>query len=116
MSNLQNIKIMKTIVLLILSIGLFAFSCENQSPVDMDIEAQNNVSALIVYEGDPAVDGCGWLIQRGQNFYSPVNLDSDFKTDSLKVVVSYKILESSWNCGWREPGYKQIEILNIKKQ
>ncbi len=70
---------------------------------------------MVVYEGDPSVDGCGWLIQHGENFYSPVNLDPDFKTDSLKIILSYRTLESTWNCGWRTPGYVQIEIVEIKK-
>jgi hypothetical protein len=41
------------------------------------------------------------------------NLNSEFQIDSLEVIVDYKILSSEWNCGWREPGYRQIEILNI---
>jgi hypothetical protein len=108
---------MRTVALFILSTALFSFSCENQSSLsDIGPERQSEVSAVVVYEGDPAVDGCGWLIQHAQKFYSPVNLGSDFKIDSLKIVLSYKVLESTWNCGWREPGYKQIEVLKMKKQ
>lgn len=108
---------MKTIALFIFSIGLYAFSCDNQSPIStVDSDRQSEVSAIVIYEGDPSVDGCGWLIQYDQKFYSPVNLGSDFKVDSLKVVLSYKVLESTWDCGFREPGYKQIEVLRIKKQ
>lgn len=115
--NLTNIKqIANWLIIVLFLFGVYAFSCESQSPLEKESEDQSNVSALIVYDGDPAVDGCGWLILHGQNTYSPVNLDSNFQTDSLKIVLNYKILESTWNCGWREPGYRQIEILEIKKK
>ncbi|WP_375578423.1 hypothetical protein ABWH96_15510 [Marivirga tractuosa] len=125
MNNLVITKHKTICHILVLSLfGLYAFGCESQSPVDKVPEeqidkipeGQRDVEALVFYEGDPSVDGCGWLIQHDQDSYSPVNLDSVFKIDSLKVVLSYKILESTWNCGWRLPGYKEIEILEINKQ
>lgn len=98
-----------------LIVGLCALSCENQSPsVNSVIEV--DVPALVLYEGDPAVDGCGWLIQRDKSFYSPVDLDSEFQSDSLKVILTYQVLESTWNCGWRESGYEEIEITKIIRQ
>lgn len=102
-------------ILLPLLFGLFLIGCDSQSPPVEIPEGQRDVSALVFYEGNPGVDGCGWLIQHDQDSYSPVNSDSVFKIDSLKVVLSYKILESTWNCGWRLPGYKEIEIFEIKK-
>ena len=108
---------MEKITLFILSIGLGSFGCDSQSPLStIKSDSQREVSAIVVYEGDPAVDGCGWLIQHGQNIFSPVNLDSDFKTDSLKVMLIYKVLDSTWDCGWRMPGYKQIEVLEMRRQ
>ena len=85
-----------------------AFSCNKDEPVQL-----NSQQGLVLYFGDPAVDGCGWLIEIGEEKYSPVNLKSEFQIDSLGVIVEFKILSSEWNCGWREPGYRQIEILNI---
>lgn len=117
MDKLVITKLINICRILVLSLfGLYAFSCESKPSLDKIPEGQSDVSALVFYEGDPAVDGCGWLIQHDQDSYSPVNLDSVFKIDSLKVVLSYKILESTWNCGWRQPGYKEIEILEINKQ
>jgi hypothetical protein len=85
-----------------------AFSCNKDEPEVIDSQ-----QGLVLFHGDPAVDGCGWLIEIGEEMYSPVNLKSEFQKDSLGVIVDYKILSSEWNCGWREPGYRQIEILNI---
>lgn len=96
--------------------GLSTFGCESQSPIDKVPEEQRDVEALIIFDGNPAVDGCGWLILHDQNFHAPVNLDSAFMTDSLKVVLTYSFLESNRLCGWRDPGYREIEILEIKKQ
>ncbi|MCV9388131.1 hypothetical protein [Reichenbachiella ulvae] len=101
------------VTILILLIGLCALSCENQSPLNSVSEA--DVPALILFEGDPAVDGCGWLIHHENTSYSPVNLHTDFQHDSLKVILSYNVLESTWNCGWREFGYDEIEISKIKR-
>jgi hypothetical protein len=96
--------------------ALFVISCESQSPLDEVPAEQRNVSALVIFDGSPAVDGCGWLIHHDQNFHTPVNLDSLFMIDSLKVILSYNILESTWNCGWRQLGYREIEIVEIEKQ
>ncbi|WKV10741.1 hypothetical protein [Marivirga harenae] len=103
-------------ILVFFLFALFVMSCDNQSPVDEGPPDHEDVSALIVFDGSPAVDGCGWLIQIDQEFQAPVNLDSAFMIESLEVVLSYNFLESNRLCGWRDPGYKEIEILEIKKQ
>lgn len=87
---------------------LTAFSCNKDEPVKL-----NSHQGIVLFSGDPAVDGCGWMIEIGQEKYSPVTLKSEFQIDSLGVIVDYNILSTEWNCGWREPGYRQIEILNI---
>jgi hypothetical protein len=93
-------------------IGITAYSC-GKDEKKMSSQKQN-VSGMVLYFGEPAVDGCGWLIKIDSVIYSPISLDSMFKKDSLKVILDYDILNSAWNCGWREPGFLQIEIKNIK--
>ena len=61
-------------------------------------------------------NGCGWLIKIDSLLYAPTTLDSEFKKDSLKVILDYDILSTTWNCGWRKPGYIQINIERIKIQ
>jgi hypothetical protein len=107
---------MKTIFrILIFLLGIIiitAFSCrkdEKKSTIQFQ-----NVSGMVLYFGDPSVDGCGWLIKIDNVVFSPISLDSNFKKDSLKVTLDYNVLNSTWNCGWREPGYPQIEIKNLK--
>jgi len=73
----------------------------------------NQVNGMILYFGDPAVDGCGWVIKTDTIVFSPIELESEFKIDSLKVTFEFKLLDTWWKCGWREPGYQQIEIEKI---
>lgn len=74
-----------------------------------------NISALVLNYGDPSVDGCGWMVKTDKDIYSPVNLNNDYKKDSLIIFMDYEILSTTWNCGWRTPGYKEIQINKIRK-
>jgi hypothetical protein len=113
-----NLFKMKTIFVVIIFlcgiIGITALSCGGDE-ILLSPQKQN-VSGMVLDFGNPAVDGCGWLIKIDSVIFSPISLDPKFKIDSLKVILDYNILNSTWNCGWREPGYPQIEIINIKKQ
>ncbi len=73
-----------------------------------------NMGGLVLYNGNPSVDGCGWIVKIDTNEYSPINLDSKFQKDSLEVVLKYDTLCSSWNCGWRMSGYQEIDIKEIE--
>ena len=42
-------------------------------------------------------------------------IDAAFQKANLNVNLSFVVLTTTWNCGWRVPGYKQIKIINIKK-
>jgi len=107
-------KKVKIFLILLGMIGIVAFSCKKNKLDSLSIN--QNLQGLILYYGDPAVDGCGWMIEINKVAYSPILLDSTFRKDSLKVILDYQLLASTWNCGWRSPGYNQIEIKAIKKQ
>jgi hypothetical protein len=102
---------MKTTILKISVFALFfslmGAGCEKEEP------SMKKANGLVLYYGNPAVDGCGWMIKIDSIEYSPTNLDSMFQQDSLKVILDYDTLNSTWNCGWREPGYQQIQIIEI---
>ena len=101
----------KCALFLMLTFGIIAVSCDNKS--DQGLQTTNG---LVLNYGNPEVDGCGWVIKFDTVVYSPVNLNTDFKQDSLKVKVDYQILNTYFSCGWRTPGYRQIKITSIKKQ
>jgi hypothetical protein len=58
-------------------------------------------NAVIVFSGEIAADGCGWLVKvDGINEeYSPVNLSTAYQKDSLKVKITYHILTTKQHCG-----------------
>lgn len=71
-------------------------------------------SAIIHNYGDPAVDGCGWIIETPTQSYSPINLPDNFKVDSLNVMLEYVVLDSWASCGLLADAYSEIEIINIQ--
>ncbi|MFD2520583.1 hypothetical protein [Emticicia soli] len=101
------------ILLVVCASPIMLVSCRNEvAALDEISEAQK---AIVVFEGDPAVDGCGWLLSVKDKFYYPVNLSSQYQVDSLEVTVKYEIQSTKWTCGWRSPGYEKIEIKEIRK-
>jgi hypothetical protein len=94
-----------------LIVGLMAVSCDNKNEPTLE-----SANGLVLNYGDPAADGCGWVIQVDKVIYSPVNLDTTFQQDSLKVAVVYQSLSSYSLCGWLTPGYREIKITSIKKK
>jgi hypothetical protein len=85
--------------------------CRNDmEPAD---EFSGTQKAIVLFEGDPSVDGCGWLLSVNNKLYYPVNLQAAYHVDSLRVSVKYEVKTGTWTCGWRTPGYEKIEITQI---
>jgi hypothetical protein len=96
--------------LFILSILSFvALSSCNKTP-----SPQFSENAIIRYYGDPALDGCGWVLEFSDHNYKAINLPENFKIDSLEVHVEYNLLESWASCGLLADAYAEIDILNIQ--
>ncbi len=72
--------------------------------------------AVIIYEGDPALDGCGYFIKVRNAKYKPISLLPKFRIENLKVKITYQILTDKWSCNWQEKKYMQIKIINISKK
>jgi hypothetical protein len=70
----------------------------------------------ILWTGDVAVDGCGWLIESREQLFHPLNLTSEFQQDSLKVLVDLRYANESFSCGVMPTTYPSVEIKNIKKK
>jgi len=104
---------MKTFILkfsaAFLLLALMGTGCEKEEEPDFQ-----NVKGIILFRGDPATDGCGWLIEINNVEYKPQNLESIFQKEGLVVVLDFDTLNSIWNCGWREPGYQEINIVKMK--
>jgi hypothetical protein len=88
--------------------------CKKQSGLQTVVA----VSATIHYTGDPAADGCGWLIKPDNEnaTFKPINLSDNYKTDNAKVTISYLILSTNYTGCVQVPGgagMNQIEIKSI---
>jgi hypothetical protein len=71
--------------------------------------------AVIRYFGDPALDGCGWVVDVASTIYMPSNLAPQFHIDSLKVQLKYTVKERV-NCGMLKDAYPSISIEEIQKR
>ena len=70
-------------------------------------------TGLILDLGDPAVDGCGWVVQMTLDDtplnYRPDTLAEAFKVDSLSVTVNFKQTVGTSPCGMIE----QIPVIEV---
>jgi hypothetical protein len=101
-----------TLIFILVLPALIISSCKKGTN---DIKA----NAIIIDTGDPAADGCGWLIKINStdSTYSPKNLPVLYQIDSLKVHISYKRLTTRFGCGMSPGhGYYQIQLDAITKE
>lgn len=73
---------------------------------------------MVLFLGDPALDGCGWVIQLiidGNDIeYRPDTLADNFKVDMLPVNIQYKQILDVSVCGL-EGSIPIIEVIEIKE-
>lgn len=92
----------------IVAILLFLFSsCKKEEQFE---------SALILDLGDPALDGCGWVVELEGTNYKPLALNEEFQHDSLMVMIKYEIKSTMANCGLVPNALNQMDIKEINKQ
>jgi hypothetical protein len=102
-------------IFLLLSLIVF-FSCDEEEQVFTK-------EAILKWQGDYAVDGCGFFLEINKKEYKPENEDflgDEFKTgEDISVIVKFKYSEKkiTYACGWmdqlRTDGIKIISIEKI---
>ncbi len=105
------IRVTDAALFFIITVLLFSFiSCNNKmSEIKKD-------EAVIIYDGDPAVDGYGWFLSINEMKYKPIELDTEFCKDGLIVNVKYQLLDTKWSCNWQRKEYPLIKIIDIAKE
>jgi hypothetical protein len=92
-------------------VAIFSFlSCKqgNDDPLsDLQI-------GIVLDLGNPALDGCGWVIQVDGENLRAVEVDSSFLEDSLLVRIQFEKLQSVSACGLGNP-IPEIEIKDISR-
>ena len=93
---------------LILCACLVSCKNNNENPIG------NTKFEVIVDLGNPALDGCGWVIQIDGENNRATEIDSNFLEDSLLVRIHYNKLQSVSTCGLGSH-ISEIEINNISR-
>ncbi|MFA6085832.1 hypothetical protein [Mucilaginibacter sp.] len=106
-------KILKASALILTLSAIGFYACKKEST------NSTTSTAVIRNTGAVAADGCGYLlIDKSRNSsYSPVNLTDEYKVaDSVKVLVTYTVLNSTFHCGTITGyGYQEAKITSISK-
>jgi hypothetical protein len=108
-------KLMKILSLITITMVLIFSACKSKGGATSDTSCSSCEDAMIRNYGDPAVDGCGWVVNVSSTIYMPKNLLPEFYEDSLKVRIKYKVLERV-NCGMLKDAYPSIFIEEIYKK
>ncbi|MBT8276786.1 MAG: hypothetical protein KJO39_11620 [Bacteroidia bacterium] len=106
---------MKRLSITVISAFLLFLSCKSKDGLLMESECGKCEDAVIRNYGDPALDGCGWVVDVSSTIYKPENLPEQYKIDSLDVMIGYKVLDSV-NCGLIRNAHPGISITEIKKK
>lgn len=69
-------------------------------------------NGIVVYQGAPEADGCGWLILIDSVYYHPVNLHSDYQINNLPVKVTFDADPEVFRCG---RGGTEIPSIRIRE-
>jgi len=97
---------MKRFTLLILICVLTLSACKKEDKL---------VYAIIRDGGDPAADGCGWLIEMSYETFKPKNLSDEFKVNGMEVEIKYDKLDGMADCGLSQDAFHEISLKEIHK-
>ena len=100
-----------TFFIIIIALILFS-SCKSKKETLSEASCKSCEDAIIRFYGEPALDGCGWVVKASETIYMPNNLLPEFYIDSLKVRIKYKVLERV-NCGLLKDAHLSIFIEEI---
>ena len=65
-----------------------------------DNDVFQETEATILYTGEPAVDGCDWVVVINEKSYHPQNLPDEFQEENLNVQIRYKLTDEDFVCGF----------------
>jgi len=106
---------MKNLFFIIITALLIFSACKSKGGTVSEVICESCEDAIIRNYGDPALDGCGWVVEASSTIFMPKNLLAEFYVDSLKVRIKYKVLERV-NCGLVKDAHQSIFIEEIYKK
>ncbi len=96
---------------------LILLICMSVSCKKTDQVTAKDIPATIIYSGDIAADGCGFLIKidaSGTSYHAD-NLPETYQKDKLPVTISYHLLDTKYSCGLLSNNLSVIQIDVIQK-
>ncbi len=97
----------KLILVLFLSVFVVS-SCNSEGPEIIETRA------TVIDAGNPAADGCGWLIRIDGADYHPTYLNSQYHQNGLEVLVKVEYLSTDFSCGLSGTEIQQIRLIQIR--
>lgn len=103
--------------MLIITVVLAVMSCKKECHQHQHQHQHENSHEMIVtWNGEPEVDGCGWLLYEEDKPFHPTNLPEEFREDQLQVTVQYTRVEPGFYCGRSRVPIPSIRISEINGQ
>lgn len=96
------------------SILLFS-ACKSKQNATDETKCDSCKEAMVLFFGDTALDGCGWVVEVASEIYMPKNLPSEFQKDSLPVSIKFQE-QGRANCGLIKDKYPAMNIEEMYKQ
>ena len=69
---------MKNSVFIIITALILFSSCKSKKGAVTDASCESCEDAIIRFYGEPASDGCGWVVKASETIYMPKNLLPEF--------------------------------------
>ncbi len=89
-------------------------ACSSTDTIITEGTCEECQDAVIRNFGDPALDGCGYVVDVNTKIYMPKNLPSVYKVEDLEVELNFEIQDST-RCGMIQ-FYPAISIKEIRKK
>lgn len=106
---------MKTLLHFILSLVLTTLvACNSTNTIITEATCGDCREAVIRDYGDPALDGCGFVVDIDSKIYMPKNLPVEYQVDNLEVEMNFEVRDSI-RCGMIQY-YEAISINEIRKK
>ena len=102
-------------LLMVVIIGVLVIGFGSCTKDDVGLGVDWN-EGVVHFTGEPALDGCGWMLLSEGVEYSLYNMPEDYLVDGLNVWFKGKELREYYACGLSADTYKIYEVEEVKEK